>query len=207
MKDSKPTSNKAKQTSARQLREQERARAAQRTRYIWIGIGALVVIALGALIYFTVTAPAPKPIEGLLTFPSIPGGQHVTGPIPYDQTPPVGGPHDPVWQNCGIYTNAIRSENAVHSMEHGAVWITYQPNLPADQIALIQNAARGQAYILVSPFDGLPTPVVASAWGAQVQLPNASDPRLAQFISQFRAGPFAPERNASCSGGIGTPNG
>lgn len=206
MKDSKPPP-KVNKPSARQLREQERARAAQRTRYIWIGVGAAILLALAAVVYSAVTAPPPVAIAGLETFKDIPGGQHVTGPVTYPQTPPVGGPHDPVWQNCGIYTNAIRSENAVHSMEHGAVWITYQPTLPADQIALLQNAARGQGYVLLSPFAELPAPVVASAWGAQVKLTGATDPRLAQFISQFRAGPFAPERNASCSGGIGAPNG
>lgn len=206
MKESKPTVNKAK-ISARKQREQARARAQARTRYIWIGIGALIVIALGAVIYFAVATPPPPPIEGLETFPNIPGGQHVTGAIPYDQVPPVGGPHDPVWQNCGIYTTAIRSENGVHSMEHGAVWITYQPDLPADQITALQNALRGQPYLLLSPFADLPAPVVASAWGAQVKLTGASDPRLAQFVSRWRNGAYTPERGAPCTGGLGTPNG
>lgn len=196
-----------KQTSSRELREQKRAQEAQRRRLIYIGIGAAVVLGLAAIIYSSVTAPKPEPIQGVQIFPNIPGNQHVEGPVGYTQNPPVGGPHNPTWQNCGIYDRAVQNEYAVHSLEHGAVWITYDPNLPADQVELLRNAARGQNRVLVSPYEGLPTPVVASAWGAQLQLPNASDPRLAQFISQYQRGPYAPEPNASCAGGIGSPIG
>src|SRR5690242_677820 len=160
MKDSNPSSGKKAQVSARKLREQERARAEQRRRLIFIGIGVLAVIAIGALIYFVSTAPPPKQIEGVELFPDIAGGQHIDGNINYPQTPPVGGPHNPVWQNCGIYDTAIRNENAVHSMEHGAVWVTYSPDLPADQIKQLQDMMRGQSYELLSPYAGLPAPIV-----------------------------------------------
>ena len=93
----------------------------------------------------------------------------------------------------------------MHSLEHGAVWITYQPDLPADQVAKLTAAASGQPYVLVSPYPGLPAPVVASAWGVQVQLPNASDPRLEKFIRTFEQGPQTPEPGAACVGGTGTP--
>lgn len=194
-----------KQPGARELREQKRAREEQRRRLIYIGIGVAVVLGVAAIVYSIVTAPKPVAIEGVQTFTNIPGGQHVEGPVGYTQTPPVGGPHNPAWQNCGIYDRAVQSEYAVHSLEHGAVWITYDPNLPADQLAALRTAARGQRLVLLSPFAGLPTPVTASAWGAQLQLQNAVDPRLAQFIAQYQNGPFAPERGAACSGGIGSP--
>jgi len=207
MKDSNPSSGKKSQVSARKLREEQRARAAQRRRLIFIAIGALVVIAIGALIYSVATAPPPKQIEGVELFPNIAGGQHIEGAINYPQTPPVGGPHNSAWQNCGVYDTAIRNENAVHSMEHGAVWVTYSPDLPADQIKQLQDMLRGQSYILLSPYAGLPAPVVASAWSAQLKLQSAGDPRLSQFVTQYRLGPYAPERNASCQGGVGTPIG
>lgn len=207
MKDSKAAPNKNAKPSARQMREQQRARDEQRKRFIWIAIGAVIVIALGALIYFVVTAPAPKPIEGVELFPNIPGGQHIEGAITYPQTPQVGGPHNAAWQNCGIYDSAIRNENAAHSLEHGAVWVTYSPDLPPDQIKILQDSLRGQSYVLLSPYAGLPSPVVASAWAVQLKLPNASDPRLMQFVTRYRGGPYAPEIGASCQGGVGTPIG
>lgn len=194
-----------KKPNQRELRAQRLAQEQQRRRWIYIGVGIAIVLLLGALVYFVTNAPQPQAIQGVQTFGNIPAGQHVEGPIPYAQTPPVGGPHNGVWQNCGIYANAIRSENAVHSLEHGAVWITYRPDLPADQIEQLRNLARGQRYVLLSPFDGVPSPVVASAWAAQLQMESATDARLAQFISQYQQGPFTPERGAPCTGGIGTP--
>ena len=51
--------------------------------------------------------------------------------------PPVGGAHDPEWLECGAYDAPVRDENAVHDLEHGTVWITYDgPARPADVAAL-----------------------------------------------------------------------
>lgn len=196
-----------KQTSSRELREQKRAQKAQRRRLIYIGIGAAVVLGLAAIIYSIVNAPKPEPIEGVQILANYPGGQHAEGPIGYVENPPIGGPHNPNWQNCGIYDRAVQNEYAVHSLEHGAVWITYDPNLSADQVELLRNVARSNSRVLLSPYAGLPASVVASAWGVQLQLPNASDPRLAKFVQAYQNGPFAPEPNGPCTGGIGSPIG
>jgi hypothetical protein len=126
---------------------------------------------------------------------------HVQTPVSYPQTPPVGGDHAPIWQNCGFYTEPVRDENAVHSMEHGAVWITYRPDLPQDQIEKLRDLAQSQTYILVSPYPSLPSPVVASAWGKQLRLESAEEPRLEQFVRAFRLGPQTPEPGARCTGG------
>jgi hypothetical protein len=125
--------------------------------------------------------------------------------VDYAQTPPAGGEHNPVWQNCGFYEEPISDENAVHSLEHGAVWITYQPDLSEDQISTLRDLAESQTYILVSPYPGLDSPVVASAWGKQLQLESADDPALEQFISAYRQGPQTPEPGAACTGGTGQP--
>jgi len=85
-------------------------------------------------------------------------------------------------------------------MEHGAVWITFDPQLPAAQKDLLRKLA-GQTYVLVSPMTGLPRPVVASAWGYQLGVDSAAAPGLEHFIASFRAGPQTPEPGAPCSGG------
>jgi hypothetical protein len=124
--------------------------------------------------------------------------------VDYPQSPPVGGPHNPIWQNCGFYSKPVRNEHAVHSMEHGAVWITYSPDLPEDQVEEIKSLTL-KNYVLVSPYPGLPAPVVASAWGKQLRLDSANDPRLGQFVTTYRLGPQNPEPGAPCSGGVGSP--
>jgi hypothetical protein len=139
-------------------------------------------------------------IVGLQTFSGL-SRNHVQGPVQYPQTPPVGGDHAPIWQDCGFYSQPIVTERGVHSMEHGAAWITYRPDLPTAQIETLRKLATDQTYILVSPWPGLPAPVVASAWGKQVYLESATDPRLAEFIRQFREGPDTPEPGSACIGG------
>jgi Protein of unknown function (DUF3105) len=129
---------------------------------------------------------------------------HTEAPVNYPQNPPVGGPHNPVPQNCGFHTKPVQNENAVHSMEHGAVWITYRSELTQSQVEKIGNLAD-QSCVLASPYPGLPAPVVASAWGKQLKVDSANDPRLEQFVSAFRQGPQTPEPGAPCSGGVGSP--
>lgn len=137
-------------------------------------------------------------IAGLRTYVDLTRG-HVTTPVHYPQSPPVGGDHNPIPQTCGAYDRPVPNERAVHSLEHGAVWITYRPGLAADQVDRLRTLAD-QPYILVSPYPGLSAPVVATAWGRQVQLTSASDARLAKFIAAFRAGPQAPEQGSACEG-------
>ncbi|MGH2551396.1 MAG: DUF3105 domain-containing protein [Thermomicrobiales bacterium] len=129
---------------------------------------------------------------------------HVEGTVQYAQNPPVGGEHNAAWQNCGYYSAELNNENAVHSLEHGAVWITYQPDLPQDQIDTLKSIAESQDYILVSPYPGLDSPVVASSWNHQIKLDGASDPDLKRFINVYKQGPDTPEPGASCSGAVST---
>jgi hypothetical protein len=189
------------------LRRQQRAASRRRRWLPWAVIGGLVVLAVAAVIVYVNVSPSAQPISGVERFSDIPR-DHVTGPQTYAQFPPVGGLHNPVWQNCGVYDQPVPSEFAVHSMEHGAVWITYRPELTDDQVQALRAVARGKDYVLLSPWSAdppLPSPIVASAWGLQLELDSAADPRLAEFARRYANGPQTPERMAACTGGVGTP--
>jgi putative ABC transport system ATP-binding protein len=112
-----------------------------------------------------------------------------------------------IWQNCGVYSTPVPNEQAVHSLEHGAMWITYRPGLPAADLAAVQEDVSGEPYALVSPYPGLPSPIVASAWGVQLRLTAATDPRLKNPINTYKSGSKAPEPGGECTGGAGTPKG
>lgn len=170
--------------------------------------GSVVAVIVAGLVAYTwlphfqpLFQSAPKNVQ---TF-DVTSREHTDQPVSYDQIPPVGGDHAPVWQNCGFYDMPIQTENAVHSMEHGAVWITYRPDLPDDQVAKLRNLAYRQAYVLVSPYPELPAPVVASAWGTQLHVESAADSQLEQFIRAYRLGEQAPEPGEPCIGGVGSP--
>jgi Protein of unknown function (DUF3105) len=66
---------------------------------------------------------------------------HVKRSVDYMQSPPVGGDHASISQNCGFYSEPVPNETAVHSMEHGAVWITYRPGLPTEQVDKLRELA------------------------------------------------------------------
>jgi hypothetical protein len=162
-----------------------------------IGFAILVIVVLLA-------SRPPAPPRGTLSFEVL-SANHVSGPVTYPQVPPVGGDHSPQWQNCGFYSSPIPNETGVHSLEHGAIWITYKSDLLPDQVTRLRQITAGQSYILTSPHPDLPAQVVASAWGRQIHLESAEDPRLEQFIAAFKQGPTAPEKGSPCGGGVGSP--
>jgi len=196
----------ARQAKREELRKQQRASNFRRKWLPWIIIGLVVVLAIAAFLMLEVV-PKTAAVTGVDKFGNL-SRDHVTGPVDYPQVPPVGGAHSAVWQNCGVYDQPVPKEMAVHSLEHGAVWITYQPDLPADQVQQLRDLARGKSYVLLSPWPAdppLPAPVVASAWGLQLKTDNASDPRLGDFVRRYANGTQTPEPGAVCSGGAGTP--
>ncbi|MDP8950460.1 MAG: DUF3105 domain-containing protein [Actinomycetota bacterium] len=178
------------------------------SRRAYIIVGLIAAVFLGGFAALVIVDARQKAASGP------PGGvesyeglsrDHVPGNVNYEQSPPVGGPHNDIWQNCGFYEEPIRDENAVHSLEHGAVWITYSPDLPQDEIEGLRDLAQSNDYVLVSPYPDLDSPVVASAWGKQLSLESAEDPDLERFIGAYTQGPQTPEPGAACTGGIGDP--
>ncbi len=166
----------------------------------------MVIVAGAALISYAATRPGPTDIAEVRSYPSLPRN-HVTGTVLYPQTPPVGGDHNATPLTCGGYEKPVPNENAaVHSLEHGAVWITYQPGLAAVQLAALKGLVRGNDYRLLSPYTALPAPIVVTAWGTQLSVSSADDPRLAKFVRVYTQGPTTPEPGAVCQG-VGTPTG
>ncbi len=192
----------------------EQARQERRSRLAIVGAGtAIVALVATGIVWAVVRAPASGSksaatavsIAGLRTFTGL-SRDHVAGTVSYPQTPPVGGQHAAVWQNCGWYDQPVASGNAVHSLEHSVVWVTYRPDLSSADRAQLKSELNGKAYVLASAYPGLPGPVVASAWGKQVVLDGVSDQRLMTFIDSFADSPEAPEPGGACSGGTGTPS-
>ena len=173
-------------------------------------IGLVVVAFLagfGALIWYD-SSQSSGPPDGVEEFDVAAGeGNHTPNPVNYEQNPPVGGAHNNVWQNAAFYDQPIRNENAVHTLEHGAVWITYSPDLPQEDKDRIRELTEGRDCVMASPYPDLPAgnPIMASAWGKQLAFEGADDPALEEFIQYYRRGPQTPEPNAACTGGTAEP--
>ncbi|GAB1694143.1 DUF3105 domain-containing protein [Krasilnikovia sp. M28-CT-15] len=178
-------------------------------------VGAVIVIALGIIgfgVYATVQGSKAwedkaADIKGIVNYraqknPQIDARDHKKGPQTYVTNPPVGGAHNSAWQNCmgDVYTEPIANEHAVHSLEHGAVWVTYKQGLGADQVAELADKVKGKDYLLMSPMANLDKNVSLQAWGYQLKVDSASDPRIDEFVKALRLN-ASMEPGAPCSGG------
>ncbi|MFC9298433.1 DUF3105 domain-containing protein [Streptomyces sp. NPDC057011] len=132
------------------------------------------------------------------------GRNHVETPVKYEMNPPVGGDHHPRWMNCNgdVYKNAVPEVNAVHSMEHGAVWVTYNEKAAKADLDKLSARVEKTPYTLMSPVKEQAGAIMLSAWGKQLTVETADDPRVAQFLTKYVQGEQTPEPGAACTNGL-----
>ncbi|GAA4659973.1 DUF3105 domain-containing protein [Arthrobacter cryoconiti] len=186
-----------------------RVKQRRQNLFVYGGFG-LLVVAIIVVVTFVITGSiqtrnttaeaAKSPIAGVKTYPNL-TRNHVQTPVTYPQQPGVGGDHAATWTNCGIYTTPVNENRAVHSLEHGAVWISYKQGLSPTDVTTLTALVKGKPYVLLSPNPDQAVAVTASAWGTQLEVPNAGDSRLPVFIKAYAMGPQTPEPGAACSGG------
>lgn len=166
---------------------------------IWVALALVLLLIVAGVGWAISQRPT---LDAVQTYDEL-GRDHVGEAVAYEQNPPVGGDHNEAWWDCGVYEEPIPGHHAVHSLEHGAVWLTYQPDLTAGQVETLRGLA-GQEFMLLSPNPDQDSPVVATAWGLQLDVEAADDPRLPLFIREYRQGPQTPELGSACTGGTTT---
>ncbi|MCY7395097.1 MAG: DUF3105 domain-containing protein [Nocardioides sp.] len=195
------------------LQEQPSRRGA-RTLPVVVGlVGAVAVVAAAVLVPRALQDRDADGAPGTRTGTDIEGmsvvedrrTDHTTDPVDYPERPPLGGPHDPVWLACGVYDEPLRDENAVHDLEHGAIWIAYQPDLAEDEVAALADLLPDNG--IMAPYPDLASPVVVTAWERQLAVESPEDPRIATFLREFEGGGTAPEAFVTCQGGTTDPGG
>ncbi|MFF3325926.1 DUF3105 domain-containing protein [Streptomyces sp. NPDC002889] len=198
-----------------QMRRADQARE-RRGRIITISVSAVVVAALVGFGAFVLNkkseekeqaaADAKAPIQDEKSWdPKKLGNKHVTKTVVYPMKPPVGGDHNEVWMNCNgdVYDKQIPDMNAVHSLEHGAVWVTYTDKASDADVKKLGERVKGTPFSLMSPYKNQEGAIMLSAWGKQVSVDSADDPRVAKFFTKYVNGPQTPERGAPCTNGMG----
>ncbi|MCX4582611.1 DUF3105 domain-containing protein [Streptomyces sp. NBC_01481] len=210
----------ATRTNDRKARIEKMRRAEQarerRSRIITIAVSGVVVAGLVGFGVYVLNkesdkkdqkvAEAKAPVTGEKSWDAKKLGRtHVTKAVTYPMKPPVGGDHNQVWMNCNgdVYKEPIPDMNAVHSLEHGAVWVTYNDKASAGDVSKLSEKVKKTPYTLMSPFKGQAGPIMLSAWGKQVTVDSASDPRVSQFFTKYVQGPQTPEPGAACTNGLG----
>ncbi|MFI9765772.1 DUF3105 domain-containing protein [Streptomyces sp. NPDC052415] len=215
-------SAKKSNSAARKARIEEMRRAEQsrerRNRMLTIGASVTVVAALvvGGVVLVQSQSDDSDTADGKTTGSLVAGADgvstwqggklsqtHVDKKVKYPVEPPVGGDHNAVWQNCNgdVYTEELANENAVHSLEHGAVWVTYTSKASKADIEALSAKVKKTPYTLMSPYENQKSPIMLSAWGAQRTVKSASDPDLDKFFEKYVQGEQTPEPGAACTGG------
>jgi len=167
-------------------------------------VGACLAIVLVAISCSGDPAGVALPLDGV-EYLAVASREHTDQDLDYPTRPPAGGDHLGIWHNCGVYTVPLLDEAAVHSLEHGAVWVTYRPDLGAEAILGLTGELVNREKLLVSPHPDQTPPVVVTAWARQLVLDGPDDRRLEAFIGRFTDGDAAPEARVTCQGGIGRP--
>lgn len=165
----------------------------------------VLILLVGGFIALAISQRASTPskkdvkITGVNTF-NITNRTHVSERVAYAQTPTVGGNHNPTWAACDgkTYDQPVQDEFAAHSMEHGAVWITYQPGLDQSAVDKLKAKVGSSNYTMMSPYPKQPGKIMLSAWNNQLAVENADDARIDQFLEKYRLGPQTPEPGATC---------
>lgn len=145
--------------------------------------------------------PAPEGIDGVIAVTGL-TNKHTQDPVDYPTYPPMGGDHFPVWWTCGFYDTVLADEPAVHSLEHGSVWIAYRPDADDAAVATMKQLVADNDHILASPYPGLRAPFVLTAWQRQLDLDSLDDPRVQQFLDAYLNAGEAPEPGVTCAGGL-----
>ncbi|MFI6488323.1 DUF3105 domain-containing protein [Streptomyces sp. NPDC050564] len=215
-KNSSSTSRKAR------IEEMRRAEQSRERRNRILTIAASVVVVAGLVVGGVVlvksqsdksdTASDSKAAsghfvtgaDGVKTWKGTLARNHVTKTVTYPMEPPVGGDHNQVWMNCNgdVYTKAINNMNAVHSLEHGAVWVTYNSKASDADVKALAAKVKKTPYTLMSPVEDQKDPIMLSAWGKQRTVTAASDPNVDKFFAEFVQGKQTPEPGAACTNGL-----
>ncbi|WP_434588772.1 DUF3105 domain-containing protein [Streptomyces sp. A5-4] len=210
-------SNASRKARIEEMRRTEQSRE-RRNRLIAVVTSAVVVAGLvgfGSYLFMKESdkkeervAQSKAPVTGEKSWDAKKlGRNHVTKEVSYPMTPPVGGDHNQVWMNCdrNVYKEEIPKVNAVHSLEHGAVWVTYNDKASDADVKKLTEKVGKTSYSLMSPVKEQAGALMLSAWGKQLTVDSASDKRVEQFFTKYVQGPQTPEPGAACTGGMGTP--
>ncbi len=117
---------------------------------------------------------------------AVPNRDHVPDAtkIYYNSNPPGAGPHYKDSQAAGIYTKKPPYGYLVHSLEHGAIILWYNPNsLSKDEISKLENIFKSILLDkkIITPDGSLDVPVALSSWGRILKLKTIDEKQITTF--------------------------
>ncbi|MDQ4107741.1 MAG: DUF3105 domain-containing protein, partial [Actinomycetota bacterium] len=145
---------------------------------------------------------------------SAPANQHLQPsqlPFTYADTPATSGFHEQSWiSEPKVFDSQPPETQAVHSLEHGAVFVYYLPEadggIAQDVVDRLAEIARGDQATFLAPYPGLTaeTALTLTAWNRRQSCPSGDGltPQTAStivngFVTAFECTGNAPESSNS----------
>lgn len=201
------------QPSARDRKEylkslkQNQGRNGQKLRIIVsIIIGAVILAAVAGL-YFLSNKQQSNTKDIGVSVPVDPnsGRQHIevgTKTSGYTSNPPTSGPHyntpgaGPI--ECRAYNDEVVDEGVIHNLEHGGIWISYKDKSDSELKAQLEEIAKNNTKVVVSPRARNDSNIAAASWGRLLKLDSFDKTQIEDFIKLYKNSPSAPEPIAGC---------
>lgn len=204
-------SEKQSYQSKKQLREQrknEERNSGQKTdlsrKFKKYFIVLVIILGLGYGAYTLIKTTAPKGEDFSQSIPLL-EALHIAedSPLPeYTSNPPTSGPHFAQTARSGFRDNAISDQNVIHNLEHGDVWISYNPRITDSIIKELKPF--GATKVIVTPREANDTDIALASWGRldKFDIENNTLPveRIKDFIKRYTG--KGPEQVPGASGGI-----
>jgi hypothetical protein len=121
---------------------------------------------------------------------SFPTSTHVAngtlGPNP--PLTPAGGPHYVGPLRAGVYEEPVPDGNAIHSLEHGLVWISYQPDdVTAAVFDVLEDVASDFGRdVILSPRLENSSPIIVVSWGQRLVMDEVDEQLVRDFVTTNR---------------------
>ena len=159
----------------------------------------IVVFVIGGLVFVFTRKPAPKPQIGQVL--SEQSRDHIAQGSkqhpPYSSNPPTSGSHWPQPAKCQIYIDEIADEAAIHSLEHGAVWVSYKNKNDKNIVAKLADLVKGNSNkVLLSPRSKNDSAIAVVSWNRLLKLDDFDSRKITDLINNYKNN--SPEPFASC---------
>ncbi len=175
--------------------------------FVSILIGAAILAALAGLYLLSSQQQSSTakdigvaiPVDSTNGREHIEAGQKVTT---FTSNPPTSGPHynaaglGPI--ECKAYDNEIADEGVIHNLEHGGIWISYKDKSDSVLKSQLEEIAKNNTKIIVSPREKNDSPIAVAAWGRLLKLDSFDQGQIEDFIKLYKNSPNAPEPIAGC---------
>ena len=195
--DLKNLTKKERKEYTKLIRVNQESSGNMRGKLTKLAIFAVAVIVVGGLIFIFTRPVKEKPQVGEAITEQ--GASHIeqgSDHPPYNSNPPTSGSHWASPAECKIYTTEIPDESVIHSLEHGAVWVTYRDKDNKELVSTLTDLIKGESgKLILSPRSKNDSPIALASWGRLLKLGEFDGEKISEFIAANKnqsPEPFAP---------------